>query len=102
MLLDAREVVGQRNARKLILLRIEDVTERRAAEREVAQLLRRRSCSIRLACHPVSEAGGSEHTNNSDQFRPQGRSGWAFRAQPVPSQTMHGSVMGFVRHFRDL
>jgi hypothetical protein len=42
MLLNAREVVGQRNARKLILLTIEDVTERRAAEREVAELLRQK------------------------------------------------------------
>ena len=33
LLLNAREVVSQRNARKLILLTIEDVTERRAAER---------------------------------------------------------------------
>src|ERR1700735_4693554 len=42
MLLNAREVVSQRNTRKLILLTIEDVTERRAAEWEAAELLRQK------------------------------------------------------------
>jgi hypothetical protein len=37
MLLNARELFFQKTSRKLILLAIEDVTERRAAEREIAQ-----------------------------------------------------------------
>src|ERR1700729_1299364 len=42
MLLNAREMISRRNARKLILLTIEDVTERRAAEREAVELLRQK------------------------------------------------------------
>ena len=39
MLLNARKVFNQRSVPTLILLTIEDVTERRAAEREIAELL---------------------------------------------------------------
>jgi PAS domain S-box-containing protein len=42
MLLSAREVFNQGNAGKLILLAIEDVTDRRAAEREIADLLQQK------------------------------------------------------------
>ena len=47
MLLNAREVVSQSNARKLILLTIEDVTERRAVEREAASFCDKRKCCCR-------------------------------------------------------
>ena len=54
MLLNAREVVSQRNARKLILLTIEDVTERRAAEREMAELLRQKEMLLQEMQHRVA------------------------------------------------
>ncbi len=54
MLLNAREVVGQRNAGKLILLTIEDVTERRAAEREMAELLRQKELLLQEMQHRVA------------------------------------------------
>ena len=54
MLLDAREVVNQRNASKLILLTIEDVTERRAAEREMAELLRQKELLLQEMQHRVA------------------------------------------------
>ncbi len=57
MLLNAREVFNQRNARNLILLTFEDVTDWRAAECEITELLQQkkrccRRCSIvlRTAC----------------------------------------------------
>jgi len=56
MLLNAREVVGQRNARKLILLTIEDVTERRAAEREVAELLRQKEMLLQEVQHRIANS----------------------------------------------
>jgi PAS domain S-box-containing protein len=47
MLLNAREVVSQRNARRLILLTIEDVTERRIAEREGRSFYDKKKCCCR-------------------------------------------------------
>ena len=54
MLLNAREVVNQRNVGKLILLTIEDVTERRAAEREMAELLRQKELLLQEMQHRVA------------------------------------------------
>jgi two-component sensor histidine kinase len=54
MLLNAWEVVNQRSARKLILLTIEDVTERRAAEREAAELLRQKEMLLQEMQHRVA------------------------------------------------
>ena len=54
MLLNAREVVSQRNARKLILLTIEDVAERRAAEREMAELLRQKELLLQEMQHRIA------------------------------------------------
>ena len=56
MLLNAREVVSQRNARKLILLTIEDVTERRAAEREMAELLRQKEMLLQEIQHRTANS----------------------------------------------
>ena len=56
MLLSAREVVSQRNARKLILLTIEDVTERRAAEREAAELLRQKEMLLQEVQHRIANS----------------------------------------------
>ena len=56
MLLNAREVVSQRNARKLILLTIEDVTERRAAEREAAELLRQKEMLLQEMQHRIANS----------------------------------------------
>ena len=56
MLLNAREVVSQRNAHKLILLTIEDVTERRAAEREAAELLRQKEMLLQEMQHRIANS----------------------------------------------
>ena len=56
MLLNAREVVSQRNAHKLILLTIEDVTERRAAEREAAELLRQKEVLLQEMQHRIANS----------------------------------------------
>jgi PAS domain S-box-containing protein len=56
MLLNAREVVNQRNASKLILLTIEDVTERRAAEREMAELLRQKEMLYQEMQHRIANS----------------------------------------------
>ena len=56
MLLNAREVVSQRNARKLILLTIEDVTERRAVEREMAELLRQKEMLLQEVQHRIANS----------------------------------------------
>ena len=56
MLLNAREVVSQRNARKLILLTIEDATERRAAEREMAELLRQKEILLQEMQHRIANS----------------------------------------------
>src|ERR1700735_1278470 len=56
MLLNAREVVSQRNTRKLILLTIEDVTERRAAEWEAAELLRQKEMLLQEMEHRIANS----------------------------------------------
>jgi two-component sensor histidine kinase len=56
MLLNAREVVSQKNARKLILLTIEDVTERRAVEREAAELLRQKEMLLQEMQHRIANS----------------------------------------------
>ena len=56
MLLNAREVVSQSNARKLILLTIEDVTERRAVEREAAELLRQKEMLLQEMQHRIANS----------------------------------------------
>jgi len=56
MLLNAREVFDQENARKLILLTIEDVTDRRAAEREIAELLQQKEVLLQEMQHRVANS----------------------------------------------
>jgi len=56
MLLNAREMVSQRTARKLILLTIEDVTERRAVEREAAELLRQKEMLLQEMQHRIANS----------------------------------------------
>jgi chemotaxis protein methyltransferase CheR len=56
MLLNAREVFNQSNARKLILLAIEDVTERRAAERVIAELLQQKETLLQEMQHRVANS----------------------------------------------
>jgi PAS domain S-box-containing protein len=55
MLLNAREVFNQR-AQKLILLAIEDVTERRAAERQMAELLHQKETLLQEMQHRVANS----------------------------------------------
>ena len=55
MLLNAREVFSQRN-HKLILLAIEDVTERRAAERQMAELLHQKETLLQEMQHRVANS----------------------------------------------
>ena len=56
MLLNAREVFNQRNASTLILLTIEDVTDRRAAEREIAELLQQKETLLQEMQHRVANS----------------------------------------------
>jgi chemotaxis protein methyltransferase CheR len=56
MLLNAREVFNQKDARKLILLAIEDVTDRRAAEREMAGLLQQKETLLHEMQHRVANS----------------------------------------------
>ena len=56
MLLNAREVFNQRSAPTLILLTIEDVTERRAAEREIAELLQQKETLLQEMQHRVANS----------------------------------------------
>jgi PAS domain S-box-containing protein len=56
MLLNAREVFNQRNTRKLILLAIEDVTDRRAAERVIAGLLQQKETLLQEMQHRVANS----------------------------------------------
>jgi len=56
MLLNAREVFDQRNANKLILLAIEDVTDQRAAERKVAELLQQKETLLQEMQHRVANS----------------------------------------------
>jgi PAS domain S-box-containing protein len=55
MLLNAREVFNQR-AQKLILLAIEDVTDRRAAERQMAELLHQKETLLQEMQHRVANS----------------------------------------------
>jgi two-component sensor histidine kinase len=55
MLLNAREVFNQR-PHKLILLAIEDVTDRRAAEREMAELLQQKETLLQEMQHRVANS----------------------------------------------
>ncbi len=54
MLLNARKVFYEGNARTLILLAIEDVTERRAAERAIADLMRQKETLLQEMQHRVA------------------------------------------------
>ena len=56
MLLNAREVFTQNDAHSLILLAIEDVTERRAAEQEMAQLLEQKEILLQEMQHRVANS----------------------------------------------
>ena len=56
MLLNAREVFNQRSAHTLILLAIEDVTERRAAERAAADLLQQKEILLQEMQHRVANS----------------------------------------------
>ncbi len=56
MLLNAREIFNQRNTHKLILLAIEDVTDRRAAEREIAELLQQKETLLQEMQHRVANS----------------------------------------------
>lgn len=56
MLLNAREVVNQRNAHKLILLAFEDVTARRAVEREMADLLHQQEVLLEEMQHRIANS----------------------------------------------
>ncbi len=56
MLLNAREVFTQNDAHSLILLAIEDVTDRRAAEREMAELLQQKEILLQEMQHRVANS----------------------------------------------
>jgi PAS domain S-box-containing protein len=56
MLLNARELFFQKNSRKLILLAIEDVTDRRAAEREITNLLQQKETLLQEMQHRVANS----------------------------------------------
>jgi chemotaxis protein methyltransferase CheR len=56
MLLNAREVLNQTNSRKLILLAFEDVTGRRAAEREIVALLAQKETLLQEMQHRVANS----------------------------------------------
>ncbi len=56
MLLNAREVLNQGHTRSLILLAIEDVTERRAIERALAELLQQKGILLEEMQHRVANS----------------------------------------------
>jgi chemotaxis protein methyltransferase CheR len=56
MLLNARAVFNQNNEHTLILLAIEDVTDRRAAEREMAELLEQKEILLQEMQHRVANS----------------------------------------------
>ena len=56
MLLNAREIFNQRNSRNLILLTFEDVTDRRAAECEIAELLQQKETLLQEMQHRVANS----------------------------------------------
>jgi two-component sensor histidine kinase len=56
MLLNAREVLSQRDAHTLILLAIEDVTEQRANERELKELLQQKDVLLQEMRHRIANS----------------------------------------------
>jgi two-component sensor histidine kinase len=56
MLLNAREVFNQRNSRNLILLTFEDVTDRRAAECKITELLQQKETLLQEMQHRVANS----------------------------------------------
>jgi PAS domain S-box-containing protein len=56
MLLSAREVFNQRNTHKLILLAIEDVTDRRNAERRMTELLQQKEILLQEMQHRIANS----------------------------------------------
>src|SRR6202051_1182675 len=56
MLLNAREVFFKKSSRKLILLDIDDVTDRRAAEREIANLLQQKETLLQEMQHRIANS----------------------------------------------
>jgi PAS domain S-box-containing protein len=56
MLLNAREVFNQRNSRNLILLTFEDVTDRRAAECEITELLQQKETLLQEMQHRIANS----------------------------------------------
>jgi len=56
MLLNARTVFNEENASSLILLSIEDVTERRAAERQMAELLQQKQTLLEEMQHRIANS----------------------------------------------
>ena len=56
MLLNAREVFFKKSSRKLILLAIEDVTDRRAAGREIANLLQQKETLLQEMQHRIANS----------------------------------------------
>lgn len=56
MLLNAREVFNQRNTEKLVLLAIEDVTNRCAAERRTTELLQQKETLLQEMQHRVANS----------------------------------------------
>jgi PAS domain S-box-containing protein len=56
LLLNAREVFNQRNTHKLILLAIEDITGRRTAERQMAELLQQKETLLQEMQHRVANS----------------------------------------------
>ena len=56
MLLNAREVFKRGDARKLILLAIEDVTDRRNAERHIAELLQQKETLLQEMQHRIANS----------------------------------------------
>jgi hypothetical protein len=53
---NAREVFNQRNPRNLILLTFEDVTDRRAAECEITELLQQKETLLQETQHRVANS----------------------------------------------
>ena len=56
MLLNAREVFNHRNLEKLVLLAIEDVTDRCAAERMTTELLQQKETLLQEMQHRVANS----------------------------------------------
>ncbi len=56
MLLNAREVFNQRNTQRLILVAIEDVTDRCAAQRQMAELLQQKVTLLQEIQHRVANS----------------------------------------------